>query len=390
VGWLVVQQVLQPRCQALQVLVACGQDARVDQHFPDVVQGLVLRQVIEQVVGDGVACPSQAAEQPGRPARAEPAHHSGRVGDRAERLEQGMQLLGDFPAGTGEQDPGAFGQDAAEAAPGCCGSSLPGRTHGRCSPARQPRHTGRRPAFLARRCRSAAAPPRSLRTRRGGGGHARSSRRRLGRRAIPPGPGGRVRTGSTAGEGGPAAAADRAARGDSLAGPCFPACRADRRHAFVAAVAQVGGGCCGPPGDLAGLPAVPAWPLRSLVARGADRAGIGGPGDGALLAAGRAHAGRAGSAELAASAAVRHPGGRPASPAAPAAFRHDLLVLVIAGRADPALGAPGVDPPGPAAAGACSGAPAGRAGSADPAGGGLAPQVGSDLAAPGQAGAATV
>jgi hypothetical protein len=192
------------------------------------------------------------------------------------------------------------------------------------------------------------------------------------------------------GRAGPAAAADRAAREDSLAGPCFPACRADRRHAFVAAVAQVGGGCCGPPGDLAGLPAVPAWPLRSLVARGADRAGIGGPGDGALLAPGRAHAGRAGSAELAASAAVRHPGGRPASPAAPAAFRHDLLVLVIAGRADPALGAPGVDPPGPAAAGACSGAPAGRAGSADPAGGGLAPQVGSDLAAPGQAGAATV
>jgi hypothetical protein len=30
VGWLVVQQVLQPGCQALQVLVACGQDARVD------------------------------------------------------------------------------------------------------------------------------------------------------------------------------------------------------------------------------------------------------------------------------------------------------------------------------------------------------------------------
>ena len=91
----------------------------------------------------------------------------------------------------------------------------------------------------------------------------------------------------------------------------------------------------------------------------------------------------AGRAELAASAAVRHPGGRPAFAAAPAAFRHDLLVLVIAGRADPALGTPGVDPPGPAATGACSRALAGRAGSADPAGGGLAPQVGSDLAAPG-------
>ena len=92
------------------------------------------------------------------------------------------------------------------------------------------------------------------------------------------------------GRAGPAAAADRAARGDPLAGPGFPADRADRRRALVAAIAQVRGGCCRPPGDLAGLAAAPARPLRSLVARGADRAGIGGPGDGALLAAGRARA----------------------------------------------------------------------------------------------------
>jgi hypothetical protein len=58
VGRLAVQQMLQPGRQALQVLVARGQDARVDQHFPDVVQSLVLRQVIEQVVGDGVGRPS--------------------------------------------------------------------------------------------------------------------------------------------------------------------------------------------------------------------------------------------------------------------------------------------------------------------------------------------
>jgi hypothetical protein len=132
------------------------------------------------------------------------------------------------------------------------------------------------------------------------------------------------------GRAGPATPADRAARGDPLAGPGFPADRADRRRALVAAVAQVRGGCCRPPGDFAGPAAAPAWPLRGLVARGADRPGIGGPGDGALLAAGRAGAGRARGAELAAGAAVGHPGSGASHPAAPAAFRHDLLVLVIA------------------------------------------------------------
>ncbi len=36
VGWLIVQHVLQPGRQALQVLVACGQDARADQYLPDI------------------------------------------------------------------------------------------------------------------------------------------------------------------------------------------------------------------------------------------------------------------------------------------------------------------------------------------------------------------
>jgi hypothetical protein len=181
----------------------------------------------------------------------------------------------------------------------------------------------------------------------------------------------------------PATPADRAGQGDPLAGPGFPADRADRRRALVAAVAQVRGGCCRPPGDFAGPAAAPAWPLWSLVARGADRPGIGGSGDGALLAAGRACADRAGGAELAAGAAVGHPGSGASYPAAPAAFRHDLLVLVIAGRADTALGTPGVDPLGLAATSTRSLAVAGRAGAADPARGRLASQVGRDLAAPG-------
>lgn len=70
VSWLAVQQVLQPGRQALQVLVARGQDTGVDQHLPDIVQRLGLRQVIEQVVGDGVACPGRATEQLGRSALA--------------------------------------------------------------------------------------------------------------------------------------------------------------------------------------------------------------------------------------------------------------------------------------------------------------------------------
>jgi hypothetical protein len=54
-GGLVPQQMLQPRRQALQALVACRKDARADQHFPDVMQRLGLRQVVEEAVGDGAA-----------------------------------------------------------------------------------------------------------------------------------------------------------------------------------------------------------------------------------------------------------------------------------------------------------------------------------------------
>jgi hypothetical protein len=189
---------------------------------------------------------------------------------------------------------------------------------------------------------------------------------------------------------GPATPADRAARGDPLAGPGLPTDRADRRRALVAAIAQVRGGCCRPLGDLAGPPAAPAWPLRSLVARGADLAGIGGPGDGALLAAGRAHAERAHGAELAACAAVGYPCSGAPHPAAPAAFRHDLLVLVITGRADAALGTPGVDPPGLAAASTCFLAVAGRAGAADRPEAVVRRRSAVILPHPAQAGAATV
>lgn len=120
----------------------------------------------------------------------------------------------------------------------------------------------------------------------------------------------------------------------------------------------------------------PARALRLLVARCADRPRIGGSGDGARLAAGRAGASRARRAGLAAGAAVGHAcGGPPPTAASAAVFKH-LFVLGVAGRADPALVAPGVDALDLAAPGACSGTAARRAGCAYPASGGLAPQIG--------------
>src|SRR5579859_2011866 len=278
-----------------------------------------------------------------------------------------MQLGGDVPAGAGEQDPGAFGQDAAETAPAAVDLPSPAAlAAGVVQPGSSGARAAERPSLLVAADKRPHHPAAcafggvaadmlvAADTDRPGGPFRLD-------RPVAPAPG--ARPGRT----GPAAAADRAARGDPLAGPGFSAGRADRHRALVAAVAQVGIGCCRPPGDLAGLPAAPAWPSRSLVARGADRAGLGAPGDGALLAAGRARARWAGRAELAAGGAVGHPGGCAARPAAPPAFGHDLLILVIAGRADPALRPPGVDPPDPAATSACPGAAAGRAGSADPA-----------------------
>lgn len=334
-------------------------------------------------MSDGIACPGQAAEQLGRSALAQPGHHGGGVGDGSECYEQRTQLHRDLPVVAGEQGVSALSQDAAEAAPAAMDlSSPPALAAGVIQPRSSGAGTADRPSLIIaadqRPYRSAACALARVAADmliaadadRSGGPFRLDG-------TVAPAPE------AAPGRAGPATPADRAARGDPLAGPGFPADRADRRRALIAAVAQVRGGCCRPPGDLAGPPAVPAWPLRSLVARGADRPGFGGPGDGALLAAGRARADRARRAELAAGAAVGHPGSGASHSAAPAAFPHDLLVLVIASRADTALGTPGVDPLGLAATSTCSLAVTGRAGSADPAGRCIAPQVDRDPAAPG-------
>jgi hypothetical protein len=46
------EQLLQPGAQPLQVFEALGQDASVYKDLPDVVQALVLRELIEKLVGD--------------------------------------------------------------------------------------------------------------------------------------------------------------------------------------------------------------------------------------------------------------------------------------------------------------------------------------------------
>jgi len=240
------------------VLVARGQDAGADQHLPDVVQRLGLGQVIEQIVGDGVACPGQAAEQLGRSALAQPGHHGGGVRDRGECRKQRVQLRRDLPSGTGEQGVSTLSQDAAEAAPPAVDLSSPSAL---TAGVVQPRSSGARAAdrpsqFVAtdqRTYRSAscalgwvAADMLVAAGADRSGGPFRLDW------AIAPAP--------EAGPGrtGPAAPADRAAGRDPLAGPGLPADRADRRRALVAAVAQVRGGCRRPPGDLAGPAAVPA------------------------------------------------------------------------------------------------------------------------------------
>jgi len=196
-----------------------------------------------------------------------------------------MELRGDFPARTSEQDPGAFGQDTAEAAPAAVDLSSPAAlAAGVVQPRSSSARAADRPSLLvaadqrphhpaARALGGAAADMLVAAGANRSGGPFRLDR------AGAPAP--ETRPGRTC----PAGAADRAARGNPLAGPGFLADRADRHRALAAAVAQVGSGCCRACRDLAGPPAAPARPLRSLVARGADWAVIGGPGNGALLAA---------------------------------------------------------------------------------------------------------
>ncbi len=323
------------------------------------------------------------AEQVRRPAFAQPVHDGGGIADRAECGEQRLQLRGDLAARIAEECPGASGQHAAVTAPVAVDlATAAAFAAGVVESGSSSAGTADQLAVLI------AADERPHDLAAGTGSRMPTDVLVAADTDWPDGPFRLDRAAPAApeawtGRSGPATAADRAAGGNPLAGPGFPADRAGRRRSLVAAVAQVRAvGSC-PFGDLPEAPAAPARTLRLLVARCADRARIGGSGDGARLAAGRAGASRARRAGLAAGAAVGHAcGGPPAAAASAAVFKH-LFVLGVAGRADPALVAPGVDALELAAPGACSGTATRRAGCAYPASGGLAPQIGGDLATSG-------
>ena len=95
-----------------------------------------------------VSCVIRLTSIPNSKPSAPPTRRS-RVGDRAERIKQGMQLGGDIPARAGEQDPGTFGQDAAEAAPAAVDlSSPPALAAGVVQPRSPGARAADRPALL--------------------------------------------------------------------------------------------------------------------------------------------------------------------------------------------------------------------------------------------------
>src|SRR6266542_5949210 len=112
-----------------------------------------------------------------------------------------MQLLGDFSAGTSEQDPGAFGQDAAEAAPAAV--DLPSPT-ALAAGVVQPRGSGAWAADRSSLLIAADQRPHHAAADASCGMTADvlvAADADRPPRAILPGPGGRVRTGSMAGAG---------------------------------------------------------------------------------------------------------------------------------------------------------------------------------------------
>jgi hypothetical protein len=55
VGWSVGEDAVQPRAEPFEVLVTDGEDFGGDEQFAEVVDGLGLRLLVEQVVGNQVA-----------------------------------------------------------------------------------------------------------------------------------------------------------------------------------------------------------------------------------------------------------------------------------------------------------------------------------------------
>src|SRR5664280_924184 len=101
-GGLVCQDVVQPGGDALEVLVAFGQDARVHEGLADVVQVAAGRQFVEQVVAEGPAGGGEVGQQPGVRAAFEPAQHPAGVLGAGQGLQQGPELGGDVAVRAGQ------------------------------------------------------------------------------------------------------------------------------------------------------------------------------------------------------------------------------------------------------------------------------------------------
>src|SRR5450759_4836688 len=100
-GGLVCQDVVQPGGDAVEVLVAFGQDARVHEGLADVVQVAARRQFVEQVVAEGPAGGGEVGQQPGVRAAFEPAQHPAGVLGAGQGLQQGPELGGDVAVRAG-------------------------------------------------------------------------------------------------------------------------------------------------------------------------------------------------------------------------------------------------------------------------------------------------
>jgi hypothetical protein len=87
---------------AVEVLVAFGQDARVHEGLADVVQVAAGRKFVEQVVAEGPAGGGEVGQQPGVRAAFEPAQHPAGVLGAGQGLQQGPELGGDVAVRAGQ------------------------------------------------------------------------------------------------------------------------------------------------------------------------------------------------------------------------------------------------------------------------------------------------
>jgi len=112
------QRLLQPRRDAFQVLQTLGKDLGLDQHLAHIVDILIDRQGVEQLVGDGLALRGQAGQELSGRAFAQPDHDAARFLRGCRRGGERLALDGDLTGGAAEHVAEPVGDHAAEAPSG--------------------------------------------------------------------------------------------------------------------------------------------------------------------------------------------------------------------------------------------------------------------------------